>query len=165
MIPRKQGENVKVHHIHRETGDCFVAGPKMSRGVFFDRGSRKRLKVSRSARSIQSSSDGVSFAGKAMIKGAFSHGNQTDEQAAQTRSILSDGGFAEMFLRFVSGTIQRWFSGCVVFGRERRKGEADLLGMIGVICQRRIKGPRGRRPVHNEGSGVARGKKGARKWR
>jgi hypothetical protein len=56
-------------------------------------------------------------------KGAFSHGNQTDEQAAQTRSILSDGGFAEMFLRFVSETIQRWFSGCVVFGREKKRGK------------------------------------------
>jgi hypothetical protein len=47
-------------------------------GVLFDRGSRKRLKVSRfSVRSMQSkqATEGT-FAGKAMIKGAFSHGIQ-----------------------------------------------------------------------------------------
>ena len=68
----------------------------------------------------------------------------------------------------MSGTIQHWFSGCDVVSclvvREE-KGEADTLGIIEEICQRKIKGPRGRQLVQEERGGVARGKKRARKWR
>ena len=53
------------------------------------------------------------FAGKAMIKGAFSHGGaRQGEQAAQTRSALfvSRGGFAESVLE-----IREWNDPALVF--------------------------------------------------
>jgi len=138
-------------------------------GVLFDRGSRKRLKVSRfSVRSMQSkqATEGT-FAGKAMIKGAFSHGIQMRASKRHRRALPSShGGFAERICvrRFVSGTIQRWFSGLCRVGREvkesggwsSRHGRSDLP-------EEDQKGPRGRQLVQERTSRRCRRKEGARK--
>jgi hypothetical protein len=112
----------------------------MSRGVLFDRGSRKRLKVSRfrAFDTIETATE--SFAGKAMIKGAFSHGIQTGVSKRHRRALPSShGGFAERFCdrRFVSGTIQRWFSGLCRVGREVKERGDGLLGRVEMTCQRK----------------------------
>lgn len=107
----------------------------------------------------------VSFGWQSNDKGAFSHGDVDGRAKRHRRALPFPMAALPRVLcdrRFVRGTIQRWvFWLCgVVCGRERSKGESDLLGMVGLTCQREIIGPRARQPVLQERGGGAGGKKG-----
>lgn len=172
----KKQKNVKVHHIHRvKTRRFFVADPKCRVGycliVVIVSVSKSRVFSVRSMQSRQQQS--LTFAGKAMIKGAFSHGCSDRASKRHRRAQPSLFPVAALPRVFCCSEIREWNDPalvfwllcCVVFGRERRKGEDDILGMVEVTCQRKIEGPQDRQLVQEERRGVARGKKRARKWR
>jgi len=171
----QEAENVKVHHIHRvKNKEVFCCRPKMSRGVLFDRGNRKRLKVSRSrAFDTIETATRFNFCWQSNDKRSVQPWGVQTGRASGTDALYPLCPMAALPRVFCCSEIREWNDPALIFWLcvvsclvvREEKGKLMILGKIEVICQRKIKGPRGRQLVHNECSGVARGKKRARKWR
>ena len=91
----------------------------MSRGVLFDRGNRKRLKVSRfffrALDAIETATKFQSFAGKAMMKGAFSHRCSDRASKRHRRALPYLFPMAALPRVFCCSEIREWNDPALVF--------------------------------------------------